>query len=280
MTNPRLEQIAKRQMGPNISLESPKPPRVLIGENYLLEKEYQFLKELAGQTGDSAEDAFCNENGGRTFKLEGGRITRLEFHYKGVRHIPESINNLDALRELIMMTGEISVLPKTFFQLKQLELLRLDCNNIYTIPEEIGGLTQLKQLYLNFTKLTTLPDGFGKLKRLENLQLNTNLLEEIPDVIGELAQLVQLYIPGNRITGIPPSMWQLRNLHVLDISSNPITRIPKGIQELESLKALYIHRTLIETLPRELALLPELEIIGAKLGIKVPKELTKKMVYY
>ena len=79
----------------------------------------------------------------------------LEIYEIELRKMPDIIENLRNLTELI------------FFD-----------NQLMTLPDWIGNLTNLTDLYLDKNQLTTLPDSIGNLTNLTYLHLSDDLISE------------------------------------------------------------------------------------------------------
>ena len=65
-------------------------------------------------------------------------------------------------------------MPPELFELKNLEVLNLNDNQLKEIPKEIGKLENLKSLSLIFNNLTTLPEEIKKLKKLQYINMIKN----------------------------------------------------------------------------------------------------------
>jgi Leucine-rich repeat (LRR) protein len=82
-------------------------------------------------------------------------------------------------------------------ELKKLQELDLDRNQLTSLPDYIGELGNLERLGLAYNQLTSLPDCIGELKNLKRLDLACNKLTSLPDCVGELRSLERLYIENN-----------------------------------------------------------------------------------
>ena len=271
MTNPRLEELARRQRNSEKPREtSLKQRKVVVNDKIMFLEEYKFLEELRGMEGAKSLD----------IKIKEGKITELDFSmlYDPL-HIPESIQNLTALKSL-SLSGDISEIPKGLCQLKQLKKLGLYSHNAsFILPKEFGNLTNLELLYLSRSHLGSLPKSIRNLKKVRVLHLFENRFEVIPEEIGGMSKIEYLDIKKNQIKYLPTSICQLKYLRMLSISNNPLAQLPKGIEKLQSLASLNIRDTLIEELPEELVGMPNLELIFTNEGAKFPKELAGKVYY-
>jgi leucine-rich repeat protein SHOC2 len=87
---------------------------------------------------------------------------------------------------------------------------------IKSIPEAIRQLKNLEVLLLNNNEITVLPDWIGEKKQLKELQLRGNQLENLPSSIGYLENLEQLDLSANRLTKLAHGLFQLKNLQKLN----------------------------------------------------------------
>ena len=277
-TNPRLEEIARRQMQDNLREDSLKQRMAVVNDEILLSEEYEFLRELVSQTNEAIEDVVSGWAGAKGMKIENGRITEIRFTMAGgVKYIPEGIKYLTSLNCLLLMCGEISDIPKNLP--KEIRTLWLSSNNIQTVPEEIGELTGLELMNLCGNQLASLPKSARNLKNIWCLELYDNRFEEIPEEIAGMKKLKHLYIQENQIKSLRPSICRLQDLIVLDISNNPIAELPGDIVNLVSLEALHLEGTYLEYLPGELAQMPRLEKIYVNRGVRFPRKLADKVKY-
>jgi hypothetical protein len=123
--------------------------------------------------------------------------------------LPESIGNLESLREL-----------------------KITYNKLTTLPDSIGNLQYLQKLDLHNNEITTLPKSIGKLNSLELLNLEHNKLMSLPESIGDLQSLRELKLSNNMLTLLPESIINLKSLQKFDFASNRFvgewTEIPRS----------------------------------------------------
>ncbi|KKK58254.1 hypothetical protein LCGC14_3046300, partial [marine sediment metagenome] len=81
---------------------------------------------------------------------------------------------------------------KSIGDLKSLQVLNLEENQLTTLPELIGNLKSLRELDLNNNMLITLPRSMWQLKNLENISLDGNNWE------GEWKEVAESEIPAIR----------------------------------------------------------------------------------
>ncbi|MBO4698622.1 hypothetical protein J5690_03305 [bacterium] len=111
------------------------------------------------------------------------------------------VTNLVNLTRLILIQNRIKEIPKEIVNLKKLQILQLDYNNIRNLPD-LKGLDSLAELRLAYNKLNN--DDFSKLNKLEIigfLDISFNGITKVP-VLKNVKSLYELYLVGNNITDL------------------------------------------------------------------------------
>ena len=185
--------------------------------------------------------------------------------------------------------GLVGEIPKELGKLSNLELLRLDTNELSgTIPEELGDLSNLLELYLDTNQLSgTIPTELGNLSNLNDLTLFKNQLSgTIPGVLGELPfGKFSFFFGGtldlsdNKLSGtIPEELGDLSNLWDLTLSNNQLSgTIPEELGNSSKLLELYLDTNQLSgTIPEELGNLSNLQFLylsDNQLSGTIPTEL-------
>ena len=138
--------------------------------------------------------------------------------------------------------------------IKNLEILELDDNNLTNLPKEIGYLTNLVVLSLSGNELTELPPEIGNLTNLEILRLQNNQLEKLPVEFNNLVSLEELHLGYNKLQDLP-NISNFTKLIELDLSGLQLTELPPGVSNLPDLQNLYISDNELTILPAELGAL-------------------------
>ena len=124
-------------------------------------------------------------------------------------------------------------MPNSFWNLTELETLRITDNNLTRIPDSIGNLQNLDELYeCNRTcaAMSHLTKGVGR--RLDNTQPTA-----VPHAIGTLVKLRILSLGSNRLTALP-ALGDLTELGALIASSNLLNQLPESFRHLARLSLL------------------------------------------
>lgn len=125
--------------------------------------------------------------------------------------MPDDIQYLQGLRQLVLFGNKITVLPTSLRKLWHLEVLTLSQNSLSDFPVELAtDLTCLRELWLGHNMLRGIPRDIHKLVALEQLWLQDNHLEAIPQELGMLTNLKVLTLTGNRIRELPRAVKNLR----------------------------------------------------------------------
>ena len=122
--------------------------------------------------------------GTQTWKEGRLRFLVAGYYNSGVEEpihtLPESIGNLDDLRQLYLEWNHIETLPDSFTNLTALVQLFISNNRLSSLPEDIGDLQSLYLLDLGYNELTSLPDSIVNLPLLTYLWLFSNQLTTLP----------------------------------------------------------------------------------------------------
>jgi Leucine-rich repeat (LRR) protein len=177
------------------------------------------------------------------------RITKLNLSHNELKFLPDSIGNLNNLKELYIYNNQLESLPDLIVSLVNLETLNLSDNKLKSLPNSIRNLNNLKGLYIYNNQLESLPDWISSLVNLENLYLDNNNLAELPASILNLINLSTLNISNNKLKLLPDSIGNLVNLEELDISKNQFIFLPHSVGNLVKLKILNLSNNRLASIP-------------------------------
>lgn len=202
---------------------------------YVAEKEENFVS-TAGQHCPNVDALFPDiesRHNCRRLSLAGSNMTSLPnkelrcpkllslflVQNLELKEIPEAfLLDLVFLRVLCFSNTGLQLLPKSLWQLKQLEFLGLSYIQIEYVHSGIGNLSNLQFLHLSGCKrLKSLPCEMRDLKNLKSLDLSgCHNLESLPSEIAEIKELKYLNLKGCRkLQVIPPEIRLLTNCEIL-----------------------------------------------------------------
>ena len=104
---------------------------------------------------------------------------------------------------------ELSVLPESIGNLNDLRQLYLEWNNLTTLPDSFSQLTALISCYISNNQLESLPENIGNLENLYILDLGYNEITSIPESIVNLSNLTYLWLFNNQLTYLPEDFCNL-----------------------------------------------------------------------
>ena len=181
---------------------------------------------------------------------------------KSLQEIPNCIENLNNLEQILLSDNQLKSLPESFGNLQNLRQLELNNNQLTTLPESIGILQNLANLNLGYNKLTTLPESFGNLQSLLTVSFEYNNLSSLPNDLGGLGRLQELNLNYNQLTTLPESIGILQSLQTLNLQKNQLTSLPESFGNLQSLYSIYLGSNRFSRLPESICSLVNLGVIS------------------
>lgn len=157
----------------------------------------------------------------------------------------------------------LTTIPLKILELKELEEVHLENNQIEEIPQDIKHLKNVKILYLNKNKLSKLCPELGNLSNLEGLDLSDNpLLSSSLQVLSCNRKLRELRLYNIHLREIPIVICKsLHHLELLGLSRNHLKSLPKETVNQTKLREIYLKQNRFEVFPPELCVLYNLEVI-------------------
>ncbi|KAK7573825.1 hypothetical protein V9T40_011016 [Parthenolecanium corni] len=161
----------------------------------------------------------------------GSRLTILDLSFNQISSVGDQIfAELKKLNSLLLVqafSARVNTLPsKIFSQLANLEVIKLDRNNLEYLPEDIFQQNpKLETLSLAHNKLLFLRNTtFQNNTKLQSLYLNDNKLLFLNEsVFDNLVELRELHLENNQILWLHQSIFsQLTNLKTIWISNNSV----------------------------------------------------------
>jgi len=129
----------------------------------------------------------------------------LNIHGNLLTKFPD-LSKFDKLQELDIGANNISTIPQSIFDMRNLIVLDISLNPISVLPNEISSLNNLRRLNFSSTNIQSIPNQISLLTNLISLDISNNTLkseEDIPEIIFQFSQLEELGVAGLDITEIP-----------------------------------------------------------------------------
>lgn len=188
------------------------------------------------------------------------QLTSLDLSFNLLRHVPDGIAQLPALRTVYFVQNKITKISGLEFSGATLRSLELGGNRIRTI-ENLDALVNLEELWLGKNKITKL-ENLSALQKLRILSIQSNRIVKL-EGLEDLTELEELYISHNgveRLEGLDNNT----QLTTIDIGSNRIPKI-ENISHLKLLEEFWANDNKI----------PNLQDLDSQLG----KTATLKTIY-
>ncbi|XP_061910922.1 leucine-rich repeat-containing protein 18-like [Entelurus aequoreus] len=147
---------------------------------------------------------------------------RLNLSFKGFTIVPECIDKLCRIDEILLSRNLIKKLPDFFDVFNNVHNLDLHSNYLEVLPPSIGLLKNLLTLNCCNNRLTHVPKEIGLLQNLRTLHLGLNRLQTLPSTIGDLKELTYIGLSDNKFAKVPKCLAQLQNLKKANLDRNPI----------------------------------------------------------
>ncbi len=196
------------------------------------------------------------------YEIKNCKIVELDFIFKGLTRLPESLKYLSHIKTLILRYNQLTQLPDWIGSLNCLETLNINVNNLNDLPSSIGALSSLRELSLWKNELDHLPNTIGTLSKLETLNLRLNQLKSLPPTLVNLSSLQDLNLHDNQLTSLPELIGNLKSLMYLNLSWNHLKTLPVSLGDLPLLKSLDLERNELSDIPNSLGSLSSLEFLN------------------
>jgi Leucine-rich repeat (LRR) protein len=206
-------------------------------ETELLQSDCEVLSELESTLGriPRIDDIFKSDIP-FGFVAVGHQITALALTNHEMKQLPPCIGKLEGVEILDLSENILTGLPEELQNLSNLKELILDANRISKIPD----YPSLERLYWGMNQVDTIPDSIWNMKALKYLDLSENRIELIPEQIGVLANLIELNLAGNKLKILPASIGSLSHLKRLLIDTNNLISVPATLGQLKELAFLLL----------------------------------------
>jgi len=168
-------------------------------------------------------------------------LVHLDLSGNPLRHLPDDLPRLHALRTLFCSNCGFQSLPAALGACESLDLVGFKANAIVDVPEAALS-PRLRWLILSDNRIERLPESLGACRGLRKMALAGNRLSALPDGIGRLESLELVRLSANRFMrladALPEALLALPRLTWLAFAGNPFN----AAQEAGALAATPIPR--------------------------------------
>ncbi|RHY33803.1 hypothetical protein DYB32_001402 [Aphanomyces invadans] len=210
----------------------------------------QFLNHTNGEIYDWCASNHCVKTNVVTVQH---RVPKELDRYEGFVH----------MEHLNLSSNEIQELPSSMVLL---QVLDVEHNQLSTLPDTICQLKNLTVLRVGSNFLTTLPTQFCRMPKIKELDMKLNRMVALPSDFGQLTSLTHLDVSGNSLVAVPPSVLQLTHLTTFNLVGNNHLKVPSAASQKNGIPAIFweiknqIHMY-DRLLPVEIARLTSLRIL-------------------
>ncbi|MHA1734103.1 MAG: leucine-rich repeat domain-containing protein [Promethearchaeota archaeon] len=184
-----------------------------------------------------------------SLKITGANLTGPDVNF----------SELKSLEYLVLENNNLRHIPNSLKKCKNLKSLALCFNDLTKIPNWLGngdGMA-LRELDLSFNSINEILVGLFE-NSLEIINLAYNCIENFPKLSTENDCLRELYLRGNNLQNFPTSILKLKGLETLDLKENPLQVLPREIKSFPKLEFLFFQPDSITQLGRNVSELPSL----------------------
>jgi Leucine-rich repeat (LRR) protein len=189
-------------------------------------------------------------------------LERLSLHDNEITHVPASIKNCRNLKKLNFNSNSISSVDAAIGTLKKLEQLSFYKNQLTAIPEGAYRISTLKEIDLFHNQIEQLDPAFTGWRNLVTLYLSHNKLTALPEDIDTLHKLEGLYVWDNRLGALPAATGNISALKYLRVNNNYLKELPHSLVRLGNLEELDISHNYIAEIPEAIFDYPRLRILA------------------
>ncbi|KAJ5070503.1 hypothetical protein M0811_10772 [Anaeramoeba ignava] len=208
------------------------------------------------------------------------KLLNLDISDNFLTELPDSVSSFKKIKILIANRNKISKVSPLIHELGDLEVLKLDRNELKNFPENPQVVANsLITLSLNENQFEQIPAIFKEMRSLIDLSLNRNNIKEFTielenlkgldlsknsisnissSALSSLTKLEYLFMDHNNISHVPSSIGALACLRILYMSSNKIQKLPDTFCVLEKLEEISLSSNLINVLPKDIGRLQNL----------------------
>jgi Leucine-rich repeat (LRR) protein len=176
----------------------------------------------------------------------------LNLSYRKMKVIPAELADFTFLKVLLLNNNSLLMPPEEVCQLKELQSLSLEYNQLTLLPSGIAALSPtLHFLNLSHNPLTYLSPAVGQLENLTSLWLGWMQLNCFPDQISSLHKLTHLSLEGNDIPSLPKTPFKsLKQLKWLSLAKNQLSSVGEVLSCVSSVHTVHLNLNLLTEFPR------------------------------
>lgn len=172
------------------------------------------------------------------------KIERITIWYNEIVSIPEFDYLNTSLIELNLENNNLTSLPKSITNLRNLEILDLGSNQIDAKSiEQCYQLKKIKVLSFDDNDLLAIPNGISALSNLERLTLSHNEITELPKDFCSLQSLQQIGIGA-----MPNLNWKnsfnclssIKTLRRIGMFKMGVEKMPNGIELMQNIETFWL----------------------------------------
>ena len=176
----------------------------------------------------------------------GDTLLNLTFGGNALHKWPTALKHLQKLQELILTSGDISIMPPGAFHgfVGTLYRLTIAHTNLRSVPLAIAGLRYLQELHFDHNTNVgdygvRIPIISGLLPYLYQMSLKDDNITEFPEILKSFLQLNVLNMDENDLKFVSDKSASAAT-HISDLSlqNSGITRVPGAIQDITDLNVL------------------------------------------
>eukprot|EP00602_Paraphysomonas_sp_CaronLab_P011789 CAMPEP_0185042626 /NCGR_PEP_ID=MMETSP1103-20130426/42460_1 /TAXON_ID=36769 /ORGANISM="Paraphysomonas bandaiensis, Strain Caron Lab Isolate" /LENGTH=458 /DNA_ID=CAMNT_0027582727 /DNA_START=8 /DNA_END=1384 /DNA_ORIENTATION=+ len=169
-------------------------------------------------------------------------------------HVFGVLSQLEKLKKLNLSCNALNgVLHESVGDMKSLEVLHLDSNQLTGFPSNTDGWTNLKTLTASDNFIKVIPEEAIAWVSVVYINLRNNKIEALPgQIVRSWTKIERLYLSLNKIKELPDEIGYCQKIVELDMCSNVLDVVPSGIAMCTQLVLLNLAANKIATLPTDM----------------------------
>eukprot|EP01041_Mallomonas_annulata_P001413 gene1413-2711_t len=183
------------------------------------------------------------------------KLKHLDLSNNQLTEISPCIGQLTELKELLLFSNLITILPPEISYCQSLQLLECRRNQLRRFPD-VSHLNSLTFLDLGENRISEMPvlPAVGTLGRLHLNNNQLSSLDHLDRLLCCSSTLAELHLQSNKLKVIPAEMAYLSSLKVLDVGANDISDIPAALGYMNSLQRLILDGNPLRTIRRSMGM--------------------------